>query len=111
MSKLVERIGSNASDTAKFYVEQITQLVVTENCHPVGMLLKNCESYAIKAQQHAAKSRAAAAGKQPRPVRQTAAPAEVPTPQSAKSLLGQETLAALRKGGARRTEPGATPHA
>lgn len=104
MSQLVKRVGADATATARYYVENITARQVVEGHHPISTLLKNCESYALKARKHVArKARAESAqdaAQQSQPVAQTAEAGKVQGSVK-KSAVGREALNGLRRPGAR----------
>jgi hypothetical protein len=104
MVQLVKRVGADATDTARYYVENITARQVVESHHPISTLLKNCESYALKARKDIAKKARAksaqGAAQQPQPVAQTAEAVKVQAPMK-KSAVGREALDSLRRPGAK----------
>lgn len=51
MCQLVARVGDLAAVVATYYVKHETAKYLVDALHPVGALLKNCESYATRAQQ------------------------------------------------------------
>ncbi|MFJ3685599.1 hypothetical protein [Pseudomonas sp. NPDC090208] len=53
LSKLITRIGAESAPvTARHFVEVINTPSVVENLHPIGTLLRHCESYAVKARAY-----------------------------------------------------------
>ncbi len=116
IAQLIKRIGADAAQTATYYVEKVDQALVVENCHPVGILLKQCESYSVKATQHTAVLKRQKAAKssvvQPVPVVQTAQPVEVQPPAPKRSGVAVEARALLRQAARLRpSQPGAEQHA
>jgi len=51
MCQLVARVGDLAPQVATYYVKHETTAYIVDALHPVGMLLKNCESYATRFQK------------------------------------------------------------
>ena len=42
---LVERLGAEAPDVARFFVERVSEAFVVRRCHGIGDLLAQCEAY------------------------------------------------------------------
>lgn len=51
MAKVVGRVGDLAPAVATYFVTSDNSDFAKSQCHPVGVLLKNCEGYATRAQQ------------------------------------------------------------
>jgi len=104
--QLVKRVGADATATARFYVENVRAGQVVDSHHPISTLVKNCESYAIKARQHALlKARAAggpAADHQHQVEAQTASAKKVQATPAKRSPVGIDALAGLAAGRRRR---------
>jgi hypothetical protein len=100
ITKLNERVGAKAPETAKFFVERVNSPVVKAKRHPVSWLLKDCESYATEAvlfAQSRERAKQVADTRAIETYENTVAPVAA-KPVSDQALAGMNALRALRPG-------------
>jgi hypothetical protein len=97
ITQVVDRVGDLAPLVATYFVTSDESAYAKSGCHPVGLLLSNCEGYATRAQQAERVKKLAEQSRRSAPVA-TAEPATAPQPAAPKSeaaLAGKAALDAL----------------
>lgn len=97
IGQVVDRVGELAPLVATYFVTHDESTYAKSGCHPVGLLLSNCEGYATRAQQAERVKKLTEQSKRSAPVA-TAEPATAPQPAAPKSeaaLAGKAALDAL----------------
>ena len=97
VTQVVDRVGDLAAQVATYFVTHDESAYAKSGCHPVGLLLSNCEGYATRAQQAERVKKLAEQSKRSAPVA-TVEPTTAPqttAPKSEASLAGKAALDAL----------------